>query len=633
MAETKSYALAARFTDPDVYGRANDAIFGKGAALVNKREAMVTLKNTRSGRSGMAIRDSIDYDLYGRGDPRIFGRGAHIANKKEAFANLHRIQRNSRLTLHHLMIPSKSCSHFTGTHRLSARHIVGYIATPEARLASPGVSLEPSGALLMADNEVPVVAIIQGVRAVGPQSQIDSLIAKNALYQRQKSDKMYKAVIPILPGAGTSTVVAITEIKTSAYRSTMGADVEAGRGTSASDPETSRSDLEHDSQNLGEKPLNRNTTATANNKISSGHSLYQLDSNGPDSTRFTATSSHSVPNFARSETAETTKSSIGTSSPSAKLEFSTKAIVTPAAESRTESADATLVTARVKSSLPAPSHIFRETYSIDTDDAAVIQNTYPMTSTPGTLFSRGGGEEKGDDDEADTEPSTRAVNDYSVATGSTAVAVAVCADDSTSLEENSETEHERDGEETSQSMEEVASTSSTGSTQHGRISSHSEADNPDVYDESGSDAGSSSSTVSRADNSEPASDESDIRVSSSDDVTDSSSEDDTEDDSDKTQSASFDAAVIYSSAAANEEMAAPSVAEEDETYIPIVAAASGEWSDLGAEVEVDAMSGNSSEETVSSSDTALEADSDQSGNTANSSDEMTDSEFVAKAVA
>jgi hypothetical protein len=106
-----------------------------------------------------------------------------------------------------------------------------------------------------------------------------------------------------------------------------------------------------------------------------------------------------------------------------------------------------------------------------------------------------------------------------------------------------------------------------------------------------------------------------------------------EDDSDRTQSASFDAAVIYSSAAANEDMAAPSVAEEDETYIPIVAAASGEWSDLGAEVEVDAMSGNSSEETVSSSDTALEADSDQSGNTANSSDEMTDSEFVAKAVA
>jgi hypothetical protein len=72
------------FTDPDVYGRGFDPVFGKGAGEITIKEAKLKLKAIRDANSDLRINDYVDYDLYGRGDPRIFGPGSDIANRQEA---------------------------------------------------------------------------------------------------------------------------------------------------------------------------------------------------------------------------------------------------------------------------------------------------------------------------------------------------------------------------------------------------------------------------------------------------------------------------------------------------------------------------------------------------------------------
>lgn len=96
----------ALYTDPDIYGRGYDPIFGPGAQEAAVREAKLKLKEQRETKSGIKMNDYIDYDLYGRGDPRIFGENAHIANRQEATEHMQAAQKKKKRTLRRLMFPS-----------------------------------------------------------------------------------------------------------------------------------------------------------------------------------------------------------------------------------------------------------------------------------------------------------------------------------------------------------------------------------------------------------------------------------------------------------------------------------------------------------------------------------------------
>lgn len=69
------------FVEIDLYGRAFDGIFGRGAEQEGRRQALQKQKKLRDKQyakhnksSSVYIAHYVDLDLYGRGDPRVFGR-------------------------------------------------------------------------------------------------------------------------------------------------------------------------------------------------------------------------------------------------------------------------------------------------------------------------------------------------------------------------------------------------------------------------------------------------------------------------------------------------------------------------------------------------------------------------------
>lgn len=91
--------------DIDLYGRAFDGIFGKGAERQSRRQALVQFKSKSDRRSSVRNGQFIDRDLYGRGDPRVFGPTARASTTAEP-KNRKKPPRLSKLSLRSIIIPS-----------------------------------------------------------------------------------------------------------------------------------------------------------------------------------------------------------------------------------------------------------------------------------------------------------------------------------------------------------------------------------------------------------------------------------------------------------------------------------------------------------------------------------------------